>query len=45
MAVDPLVAQALGAGDRAAARRAVQRGLVIAAGVFWIIERSSALLG
>lgn len=33
LAVDPLVAQALGAGDRAAARRAVQRGLVVAAGL------------
>ena len=33
LAVDPLVAQALGAGDRAAARRAVQRGLIIAAGL------------
>jgi MATE family multidrug resistance protein len=33
LAVDPLVAQALGAGDRPAARRAVQRGLVVAAGL------------
>jgi multidrug resistance protein, MATE family len=33
LAIDPLVAQALGAGDRAAARRAVQRGLVVAAGL------------
>lgn len=33
LAIDPLVAQALGAGDRPAARRAVQRGLVVAAGL------------
>lgn len=33
LVVDPLVAQALGAGDRTAARRAVQRGLLIAAGL------------
>lgn len=31
IALDPLVAQALGAGDQAAARRAVQRGLLLAA--------------
>lgn len=30
IALDPLVAQALGAGDEAAARRSVQRGLVLA---------------
>jgi MATE family multidrug resistance protein len=30
MAIDPLVAQAMGAGDERAARRAVQRGLLLA---------------
>lgn len=30
LALDPLVSQAIGAGDEAAARRAVQRGLVLA---------------
>ncbi|MCU0234592.1 MAG: MATE family efflux transporter [Thermoanaerobaculales bacterium] len=40
LAVDPLVAQALGAGDRVGARRAVQRGLVVAA----ILIVPSALL-
>src|SRR5438045_1829444 len=33
MALDPVVAQAIGAGDHDAVSRAVQRGLVLAAGL------------
>ncbi len=52
MALDPLVSQALGAGDRAGAASAVQRGLVLAclvalplALVMWPSERLFAALG
>ena len=43
LALDPIVSQAVGAGDRAAVGRAVQRGLVLAVVVSVVV--SVALLG
>jgi len=45
MAIDPVVSQAIGAGDHGAARRGIQRGVLLALGVSAIVGVTCAVSG
>ncbi len=45
MALDPVVAQAIGADDHAAARRGIQRGVLLALGVSAVVSAACAVSG